>query len=122
MTYSIIGILAIIILIIINRDILFARGGSPLTQIQRNYRYFLIGVCGYYITDLLWGILESHRLTAILYLDTVVHFIAMAAAVMLWTRYVFSYLDDRNVFGKLLYHAGNYRHQSDHLPTFYVHP
>ena len=106
MTYSIIGILAIVILIIINRDVLFVQNGSALTQIQRNYRYFLIGISGYYITDLLWGILESHRLTAILYIDTVVHFIAMAAAVMLWTRYVFSYLDDRNVFGKLLYHAG----------------
>ena len=106
MTYSIIGILATIILFIINRDVLFVQNGSALTQIQRNYRYFLIGISGYYITDLLWGILESHRLTAILYIDTVVHFIAMAAAVMLWTRYVFSYLDDRNVFGKLLYHAG----------------
>ena len=106
MTYSIIGILAIVILIIINRDVLYVQNGSALTQIQRNYRYFLIGISGYYITDLLWGILESHRLTAILYIDTVVHFIAMAAAVMLWTRYVFSYLDDRNVFGKLLCHAG----------------
>ena len=106
MTYSTIGILAVLILLIINRDVLWNHDGQRFTQIQRNYRGFLFGVMGYYITDLLWGILEEHRLMAILYADTVVHFIAMAAAVMLWTRYVVSYLEDRNFFSTMLRRAG----------------
>ena len=86
MTYSIIGILASLILLINNRDILW--GARGLTPVQRNYRLFLMGVTAYYVTDLLWGILEARHLTVILYADTVVHFIAMAAAVMLlWAAY-----------------------------------
>lgn len=57
-------------------------------------------------TDLLWGILEANRLTAVLFADTTVHFIAMAAAVMLWTRYVISYLDEQNLFSRFLRIAG----------------
>ena len=106
MTYSIIGILAAIILIIINRDVIQVGGSGETAKIQKNYRFFLMGIFAYYITDMLWGILESRHLTAILYADTVVHFIAMAAAVMLWTRYVVSYLDDRNSFGTFLFRAG----------------
>ena len=99
MTYSIIGILASVILIINNRDIFWK--GSPLPQTQRNYRLFLMGVMVYYITDLLWGILEEQGWIAVLYADTVVHFAAMAAAVMLWTQYVISYLEGKSRFEKI---------------------
>ena len=57
MTYSIIGILASIILIINNRDVLWT--GRSIAPAQRSYRLFLMGVMLYYITDLLWGILEA---------------------------------------------------------------
>ena len=50
MTYSIIGILASLILLINNRDILW--GARGLTPVQRNYRLFLMGVMAYYVTDL----------------------------------------------------------------------
>ena len=104
MTYSIIGILASVILIINNRDIFWK--GSPLPQTQRNYRLFLMGVMVYYITDLLWGILEEQGWIAVLYADTVVHFAAMAAAVMLWTQYVISYLEGKSRFEKALFYMG----------------
>ncbi len=106
MTYSIIGIQAALILLIIKRDILWISDGSKLSRIQRYYCWFLMGILAYHITDMLWGILESHRLTAVLYVDTVIHFAAMAAAVMLWTRYVVLYLESRNRFGVLLTVAG----------------
>ena len=104
MTYSIIGILALMILLIINRDILWHDQDS--SRHMRNYRFFLIGVLVYYITDLLWGILEEHRLMTALYADTAVHFAAMAAAVMLWTQYVTSYLAGESRFEKFLRWAG----------------
>ena len=108
MTYSIIGILAAIVLIIINQDVLRKQRYRKLTTVQRNYRLFLMGVFVYLFTDMLWGILNSQQLIQIVYADTVVHFIAMAAAVMLWTKYVVSYLDDRSLFGKMLNRAGNF--------------
>ncbi len=102
MTYSIIGILASIILMINNRDIFWSRDGKTLTVTQRNYRKFLMGVFAYLVTDLLWGILDSHHLVKLLYADTAVHFAAMVGAVMLWTQYVVSYLDTGNAFEKIL--------------------
>ena len=104
MTYSIIGILASILLLITNRDILWRE--KALNPNQRSYRRFLLGVMAYYVTDLLWGILEARGLTALLYADTVVHFAAMAAAVMLWTQYVTTYLAGGGRFERLLYQAG----------------
>ena len=106
MTYSIIGILAAILLLITNRELFWYRGNKELTKTQIDYRRFLLGIMAYLITDMLWGILESHKLTTILYADTAVHFIAMAAAVMLWTRYVITYLGEKNAFGTFLYWAG----------------
>ncbi|MBQ6321799.1 MAG: hypothetical protein IJI24_02905 [Lachnospiraceae bacterium] len=107
MTYSIIGILATIILLIINRELLWNREGRKFTQTQRSYCWFLLGILCYYVTDMSWGILESYRLTGILYADTFVHFIAMAAAVMLWIRYVVLYLGGKTAFGTFLTWAGS---------------
>ena len=104
MTYSIIGILASVILLIINQDLI--RKGKELTKAQRTYRLFLVGVMGYYITDLLWGILDEQHLIVILYADTVVHFAAMAMAVMLWTKYVITYLEGGTRFERMLYLVG----------------
>ena len=104
MTYSIIGILASIILLINNRDILWR--DETLPETQRCYRRFLMGVMAYYITDLLWGILEEHGLTVLLYADTAVHFAAMAGAVMLWTQYVTTYLSGKSRFEGMLRKAG----------------
>ncbi len=106
MTYSIIGILAAIILIIINRDILWMPKGSTASRTQRLYRGFLIGVLGYYITDGIWGILDAWHLTSLQFADTTLYFIAMAAAVLLWTQYVIAYLESDNVFNTLLKYAG----------------
>ena len=105
-TYSIIGILASILLLIINQDVILNHDGQILTRTQRNYRWFLMGVLTYLITDLLWGILYSHHLTAILFVDTSVHFAAMVGAVMLWTQYVVSYLDAGSTFERILLVVG----------------
>ena len=105
-TYSIIGILASILLLITNRDVLWSHEGKTLTKTQRNYRFFLMGVMCYLITDLLWGILDSHHLITLLYIDTSIHFAAMVGAVMLWTQYVVSYLETGSVFEKTLQTAG----------------
>ena len=105
-TYSIIGILASILLVIINQDILLKHDGQTLTETQRNYRWFLMGLLAYLITDLLWGILDSRHLIALLFADTSIHFAAMVGAVMLWTQYVVSYLDTGSAFERILKIAG----------------
>ncbi len=105
-TYSIIGILASILLVIINQDIIINQDRQTLTKTQRYYRWFLLGMLAYLITDLLWGVLYSNHLIVLLYADTSIHFIAMVGAVMLWTQYVVSYLDNGSAFERMLQIAG----------------
>lgn len=106
MTYSIIGILATILLLIGNRDVLRKQGGSEYTRTRLYYRRFLLGVLVYYITDMLWGMLDVQRLTSLQFIDTTVYFIAMIATVVLWARYVVSYLDRKNFFERSLLLTG----------------
>ena len=106
MTYSIIGILASMLLLITNWDIMRRHKTREFTQIQHSYRAFLYGILAYYITDALWGILDAYRLTALQFVDTSLYFVAMAAALMLWTRYVVLYLERDNRFSRLISRTG----------------
>ena len=106
MTYSIIGILATILLLIGNHDVLRKQGGLEYSRTRLYYRRFLLGVLVYYITDMLWGLLDVQRLTSLQFIDTTIYFVAMIATVVLWTRYVVSYLDRKNFFERWLLRTG----------------
>ena len=106
MYYSAIGLLAALILIIENQDILKNAKGSFEKPAWTVYRRFLYAVLVYYITDILWGILESRKLPTALFADTTVYFLAMAAGVFLWVQFTVSYLDEKSAFGQFLIYAG----------------
>lgn len=106
MYYSLIGLLALAILLITNHDVLFHKGENSDTPVQKTYRWFLIAVILYYLSDILWGILETWNLTTLLYADTVIYFIAMALGILFWTRYVSAYLEGNNPFSRFLKKAG----------------
>ncbi len=76
--------------LIINFDLLDGR--ETLTANETRYRGFLIGIFIYYITDAAWGILAGLGYTGILYIDTVIYFIALAVSVLLWCHFVITYL------------------------------
>ena len=106
MTYSIIGILAAVILLITNRDIFWIKKGTTFTKTQRLYRRFLFGVLAYYLTDGLWGVFYNRGFSSIMFAETTLYFIAMAASVLFWTQYVNAYLESDNVFSAILRFAG----------------
>jgi hypothetical protein len=60
----------------------------------------------YYLTDILWGILDSRHLVGLLFIDTTVYYLAMACGVFFWTRYVIVYLHGNDFYAKLLSYAG----------------
>ena len=103
MLYSSAGLLALVINLIINHDVLF---GLKRVPARSPYRLFLIAINLYFVTDIAWGLLYERGLIALTYVDTVLYFWAMALSILLWTRYVVDYLQDRGVFGKLLLGAG----------------
>lgn len=107
MYYSAIGLLAVVILLIENKDVLWQdTGGAFDKPVWKVYRRFLFAVMAYYITDILWGILESRKLTLLLFADTTVYYAAMAAGVLFWTQFTVSYLEERTESGRLLVYAG----------------
>ena len=107
MDYSAISILALLILLIENQDILRSRNESFNVPAWKVYRKFLFAVVAYYVTDIAWGILESNKLSVLLFADTTVYFIAMAAGVMYWTKYAVTYLEEEKyLFGRFLLHSG----------------
>ena len=106
MYYTATGVLAIIILLIVNHDIFLNLSDDFRKPAWKVYRRFLFAVLIYYVTDVLWGEMESRKLARLLFADTTVYFIAMAAGVLYWAQYTITYLEDRTRFGKLLVYAG----------------
>ena len=102
MLYSSAGLLALIVNLIINHDVLRRVPREKLSRYQRTYRAFLMAVTVYYVTDIGWGFLYEHQLITLCFLDTAVYFFAMGCTILLWTRYVVAYLQENTLFGKLL--------------------
>lgn len=106
-SYSIISILALLILLIENQDILLYRNESFNAPAWKVYRKYLFVIIVYYLTDIAWGIVESYRMPDLLFADTTIYFVAMAAGVMYWTKYTVTYLEEeRYLFGRFLLQSG----------------
>ena len=91
--YSAIAILAIVIHLIINFNLIATKASNA--RAAREYRVFLAGVFIYYIVDAGWGILAGLGWTRVLYADTALYYIAIALSVLLWCRTVIAFIDLR---------------------------
>ena len=96
MTYSSAGVLALIVHLIINHDVLRSRRGAAVIPAQRTYRRFLLAVTVYFVTDIFWGVLYEHGLIRLTFVDTAVYFTAMAFSILFWTHFVIDYLKEKN--------------------------
>ena len=101
MAYSSIAILAFLVHIIINFDVLKSIGKNSNFSL-RSYRLFLYGVTANYIADAIWGLLYDAKLITAVYIDTIIFFLAMMISVFFWTRYVIEILKESNFFIKAL--------------------
>ena len=107
MYYFGICLLAILILLISNHDILFKWKENKEIPALNIYRWFLYSVLAFYTIDMSWGILEHYHLLKILYVATVLFFFLMAFSVLLWTKYVLEYLEKKSIMGKVLLIGGH---------------
>lgn len=106
MNYSAIGALAVMILFIENFAILLSKGNKGNFPAWRVYRRFLFVILAYYVTDILWGILETLKLAVPLFVDTSLYFIVLSVGVLFWTRFVVTYLNDNRLYGAVLIWTG----------------
>ena len=106
MYYSSIGMLSLAVHLIINyRALNKPKQGKNLAARER-YRSFLYAVTIYYMTDILWGYFYGNRWVIPTFIDTTIYFMSMVVSVLLWTRYVVSYLENEGWFGKILLYSG----------------
>ena len=106
MYYSAIGLLAALVLIIVNQDILFHPKQSFDKPVWSIYRRFLIAVLVYYITDIVWGIFDGLKQSKLLFVDTTIYFVAMSIGILLWAEFTVAYLEDKNLLGRYLIFIG----------------
>ncbi len=107
MYYSVIGIIALMVLLIENQDILYDKAGAFKNRPWIIYRQFLLSVVGYYCIDVLWGIVSQLDKPKLLFAVTTIYFISMAVGIIFWSHYVIVYMDDRNSFGHALVSIGH---------------
>ena len=105
MSYSVIGIIAIIVHLIINRDMLWHYKDYAEMPAHKEYRDYILGMLIFCATDVAWGFLNEYRLIGPLYVITVLFFVTMMAGFTLWTRYVAAYLEGKSnsAFKKMLF-------------------
>ena len=92
MYYSAMGLIAIIIHLIINYDVMFMKTWRNVPSASE-YKRFQYSVLGYYATDALWGILYKSEYQDLMYIDTLAYYITLSLCVLFWCQYVVSYLE-----------------------------
>ena len=97
MTYSIVGILGIIICLIINGNIIFVKNPKKLNKATRIYRGFLFSIIVFFVADSVWGLFYDYHLVIPLIIDTSVYFFAMASSILFWAAYASIYLKQSKV-------------------------
>ena len=106
MYYSSIGMLAIILHLIINIDHVFSRPNVRRVKVAAAYRYFLLSVLLYYLSDACWGVLLDLGIIPLVYADTVIYFLSMGLTVLLWVSYIALTLELDKKWGSILKGVG----------------
>lgn len=102
MYYASIGILSFLVHIIINFNILFRIERVAHIPALKAYKNFLTVVSLFYITDVLWEILEAFKLKRILFYETEIYYVVIGFTVLFWTRFVIDYLNKPSCFSKII--------------------
>lgn len=115
MYYSVIAALALIVNLILNWEYIKAfrfKAGTKdqVEQIKLRYSHFLASINGFYITEILWGLLydyyDAASFFSIIYAITIFYFIFILLTMLTWTRYIVAYLDrDGRIRGKVLLYS-----------------
>lgn len=106
MCYSLLGITALIMCLIINKDLLFSKSTKNLRVSLKVYRFFLFSIMTFFVVDALWGFFDERKLSTLLFLDTTIYFFTMILSVAFWFAYALLYINVnkklRNIFFVLI--------------------
>ena len=106
MEYSIVAILSILVHCIVNFDTLINRHFNNNTPAGKAYRQLIVSFAAFFLFDILWGFVYDAKLKTAVIIDTELYFIAMAATILMWTRFVICYLNEKNLYQSLIKYTG----------------
>ena len=106
MAYSIVGLLAVFVHLIINVDVFVEFKNKARFHGEKFYAIFLLCVIAYHITDACWGFLYEAKLTTAVYIDTTIYFVAMAASILFWGIFIYHYLGKKDKANKTILITG----------------
>ena len=106
MYYASIGIIALIVLCIINVEALRKVPKTSDNELRLKYRQYLIALIVFFSSDILWGFFYEQRWLIITYIDTCMFFASMALSVLFWTRAVVAFSGKKTKAGALLEASG----------------
>ena len=106
MYYASIGIIALIVLIIINIEALRKVENTSDNKLRLTYRQYLLSLIAFFLADILWGFFHEQKWLILTYLDTCCFFSFMALSVLFWTRGVVAFSGKKDKAGKILVFSG----------------
>ena len=106
MNYSSAALVALFVHIIIHFSVIRNTHYRKELPSAKAYRWMILSVGGFYLSDALWGILYAQHLIQAVAFDTVLYFLAMGATMFFWTRFVVLYLGESNRFMRVFSFIG----------------
>ena len=104
MYYSVIGMIAIVIHLIMNHE--FFKIDKNRDVVNRAFKNYALASLMYFISDAFWGIFNTLKLSTLLYVDTIIYYISMALTIAFLCDYVTKYLQLSSGFGKFIRRFG----------------
>ena len=92
MAYSLVGILAVAIHLIINIGVFIDMRGEKKFRGEKIYFFFLLSVIVFHIADAFWGFIYDAKMKTGLFIDTTAYMVTLATSILLWSFFVYKYL------------------------------
>ncbi|MBO7096900.1 MAG: diguanylate cyclase [Lachnospiraceae bacterium] len=105
MSYSGVGLLSLIVHFIVNYEAVIKAKNTASAPARSRYRLFLISAMIYYVVDATWGIAYETRILPFVFAFTTLYFLATSLTVILWMRFIITYLNRKSVLNNLLKYA-----------------
>ena len=106
-SYSLMGILALFVLISINFEIIFDKKYKFNNRsAYSSYRFLLLCSSIFFLADIGWGFLNNIKPVIIAEIDTSLFFLAMSMVLLALYRFIVKYLEDKNVFTHIVLGIG----------------
>ena len=102
MSYSAYVVICLILHFIVSFDVFFSNKKSEGIPAIKSYRFFLLAIGVFYVSDILWGVLYENKWALAVYIETFFYFILMALTILLWARYVVKFLEGNRLFGQIM--------------------